>query len=58
MLQRFFAGGDDMSKVKAVLVFSGEDCEMNCALPEIYDIIRGYGGEPLDLIREYAPEAQ
>jgi hypothetical protein len=46
-----------MSKAKFVLVFSGEDTEMNCALPEIIDIIRDYGGEPVDLIREYSPEA-
>lgn len=54
----YFAGGDDVSKVKVVLVFSGQDVEMNCAIPEILDIIRGYGGVPLDLIREYTPEAK
>ena len=47
-----------MSKAKFVLVFSGEDTEMNCALPEILDVIKGYGGKATELVREYSPEAQ
>lgn len=46
-----------MHKLKVCLIFEGEDTEMNCAIPEIYDIIRGYGGKPVDLVKEYSPEA-
>jgi hypothetical protein len=45
-----------MSKLKVVLIFEGEDTEMNCAIPEILDIIKGYGGQSVDLVKEYAPE--
>jgi hypothetical protein len=50
-------GGDGMSKLKVVLIFEGIDTEMNCAIPEILDVIKGYGGQATELIKEYTTEA-
>ena len=46
-----------MHKLKVCLIFGGEDTEMNCAIPEILDIIKGYGGQATELIKEYTTEA-
>lgn len=45
-----------MSKLKVVLIFEGEDTEMNSAIPEICDVIKGYGGQISEYVREYSPE--
>jgi len=57
MLRYSSAGGENaMQTLKFVLTVEGKDTEMNCAIPEILDIIRGYGGKPVDLVKEYTTE--
>ena len=45
-------------QLKFVLVVEGIDTEMNCAIPEIIDVIKGYGGQATELVKEYSPEVQ
>jgi hypothetical protein len=46
-----------MHNLTVSLVFAGPDADMNSALPEILEIIKGYGGVTENIIREYSPEA-
>ena len=40
-----------MQYIKAVLIFSGDPAELNCAIPELIDICKGYGLD-VDLIKD------
>jgi hypothetical protein len=43
-----------MHKLKVCLIFEGIDTEMNCSIPEICEIIKGYGGEAIEIVKEYS----
>lgn len=42
-----------MHKLKIVWIFEGMSSEMNCAIPEILEIIEGYGGITIDIVKEF-----